>query len=198
MSLKIIVVRHGQSVSNVCDVFHEDSGDELTTLGTVQAMEAGKRIRKMLDKHEIMGIDAIICSPYERAKSTCAIALEAARLKKEKYHFYYDDRIRERDLTGLHGKKFDKELWVQLQNFESDLAEKKGIETFDALEERARSFIKDLLRAYPFGYVIVFSHGLFELAMYTSVYGRPASGNTYDLRLLKNGEMRIYDISSIK
>ena len=198
MYLKIIVVRHGQSVSNVCDVFHEDSGDELTMIGKMQAIEAGKKIRELFDKKEVLGLDAIYCSPYERAKSTCASALEAARLDVKKMcNVYYDDRLRERELTGLHGKKFDKEHWIKLQDFKSDLAEKEGIETFDALEERAGNFIDDLVRKYyPIGTVLVFTHGLFELAMYTNVYGRPASGNTYELDLLKNGGMRIYNLNT--
>lgn len=191
MSLKIYVVRHGQSVANISEYFHDDSTDELTMAGKMQAMDAGYKI-KHIKETEKVDFDAIYCSPYERARATCAIALEAAGMKRRKVH--YDERLRERDLDGLHGKKFDRELWIALQNFNSDLAEKEGIETYDVLENRAQSFIEDVKTKYPNGNVLVFSHGLMELAIYTTQYGRPVTGSTYDLRLLKNGEMRIYTI----
>lgn len=187
MSLKLYVVRHGQSVSNIEEIFHDDKNDELTKKGMQDAIAAGIEIRNLG-----VSFDAIYCSPYERARATCSIALEAAGMKRRKVH--YDDRLRERDLDGLHGKRFDRELWIALQNFNSGLAEKEGIETLDSLEDRARSFIKDVKEKHPNGNVLVFSHGLLELAIYTSTYGRPASGSTYDLRLLNNGEMRIYTL----
>ena len=73
-------------------------------------------------------------------------------------------------------------------------AEKNGIETFDELESRARSFIEEVKVKHPNGNILVFTHGLLELAIYTTVYGRPVSGTTYDIRLLENAEMRVYEI----
>ncbi len=190
MSLKLYVIRHGQSDSNLAERFYDDSKADLTTLGKAQAMDVGMRIVDELGRN----VDAIYCSTYERAKATCAIALEYARMKSRKKDVVYEDCLVERNLEGLYGEPFNSDHWKALQNFQSDLAEKEGVETLDEMEARVKGFLEEVKSKYSDGTILVFTHGLLELAFYTTIYGRPESGTTYDLRLLKNGEWRIYEI----
>lgn len=190
MSLTLYVVRHGQAVSNIEKKAYDDSEAELTMNGKMQAMDTGKKLKAAEVK-----FDAIYCSKYKRAKETCAIALESAGWKKRKKEVHYLALLRERNLTGIYGVSFDADYWKELQHFDTDAAKKAGIETFDHLENRAKGFICAMKKKFPNGgNVLVFTHGLLELAFYTSVYGRPASGTTYDLNLLNNGEFRVYKI----
>ena len=190
MSLTLYVVRHGQAASNIEKKAYDDSEAELTMHGKMQAMDTGKKL-----KAEKVEFDAIYCSKYKRAKETCAIALESAGWKKKRKDVHYLISLRERDLKGIYGVSFDADYWKELQYFTTDAAEKAGIETFDHLENRAKGFICAMKKKYPDGAnILVFTHGLLELAFYTSVYGRPASGTTYHLNLLKNGEYRVYEI----
>lgn len=190
MSLKLYVVRHGQAVSNIEKKAYDDFDAELTMNGRMQAMGTGKKLKALN-----VEFDAIYCSKLERARETCAIALESAGWKKRKKEVHYLISLRERDLKGIYGVSFDADYWKELQYFTTDAAEKAGIETFDHLENRAKNFICAMKKKFPNGgNILVFTHGLLDLAFFTSVYGRPASGTTYDLNLLNNGEFRVYEI----
>ncbi len=187
MSLKLYFVRHGQSEANLSESYYDDREAELTMFGKGQAMGAGIKLKEMN-----VSFTAIYCSPYERARSTCEIALQSAGMKGREVN--YDERLVERQFGGLFGKNITHEQYVELYNYDSDLSEEMGVETLDVLEERARSFIEELRTKYTVGNILVFSHGIFGLAVYTVLNGRPASGSMYDLRLLKNCEIKIFDL----
>lgn len=184
MSLKLYFVRHGQSESNLFDVFYDDADEKLTELGKKQSEDLGRKLKGITFR-------AIYSSPYERAKSTCAIALESAGISGT---VIYDDRLKERDFKGLFSKNVSEDHYIELYKYGSDRSKRDGIETLDELEKRARAFLKDLKKKYQDGNILVFSHGIFGLAIYTVVYGRPASLSMYDLRLQKNGELRIFTL----
>lgn len=187
MSLKLYFVRHGQSEANLCDFFYDDADAELTMFGKGQAMGVGKELKAMN-----VGFTAVYCSPYERARATCEIALESAGMKGRKV--IYDQRLIERKFEGLFGKTITHEEWVELCSYESGLAASLGVETVEDLEERARSFVEEIKRKYPVGNILVFSHGLFGIAVHTVVYGHPESDSTYGVKLLKNCEIEIFDL----
>ena len=187
MSLKLYFVRHGQSVANLSERFYDDSRAELTMYGKGQAMDVGVKLKEMN-----VGFTAIYCSTYLRAMDTCAIALESADMRDRKV--VYDDRLIERQFDGLFDKDITHDQYVELYNYESDLSEKMGVETLDHLETRARNFLEELRMKYAVGNILVFSHGIFGLAVYTVLNGRPNSGSMYDLRLLKNCEIKVFDL----
>ena len=187
MSLKLYFVRHGQSEANLCDFFYDDADAELTMFGKGQAMGVGKELKAMN-----VGFTAIYCSPYERARATCEIALESAGMKGRKV--IYDERLIERRFEGMFGQGVTDELWRELCSYDSTLAESVGVETLESLEDRARSFIEELKRKYPVGNILVFSHGLFGIAMHTVVYGRPDSETTFGVKLLKNCEIEVFEL----
>ena len=186
----LYVVRHGQSTSNVEKRFHDDRNDELTTRGIEDAIMAAKR----LEEQGFICPEAIYCSPYERARATCSIVLESIGQKKLRDKVIYDDRLAERDLSGLHGCNYKQMQWERIQYFKEDefYAKDNGVETLESMENRVRSFLDDVKEKHPNQFVLVFTHGLIELAFWTVMYGRPGSGTTYDLRMLKNGQERMY------
>ncbi|MBR2659103.1 histidine phosphatase family protein [Candidatus Saccharibacteria bacterium] len=187
MSLNLYFVRHGQSVANLSKRFYDDAKAELTMFGKGQAMDVGVKLKEMN-----VGFTAIYSSPYLRAMDTCAIALESAEIKERKV--IYDDRLVERQFNGLFGKTITHEQYVELFDYESSLSEQMGVETLDHLESRARNFIDELCVKYAVGNILVFSHGIFGLAVYTVLNGRPNSASMYDLRLLKNCEIKVFKL----
>lgn len=187
MSLRLFFVRHGQSVANLSERFYDDANAELTMYGKGQAMDVGVKLKEMN-----VGFTAIYCSPYLRAMDTCAIALESAEMKDRKV--IYDDRLVERQYDGIFDKDITHDQYVELYNYDSNLSEEMGVETLDHLEARARSFTEELRAKYIVGNILVFSHGIFGLAVYTVINGRPNSASMYDLRLLKNCEIKVFDL----
>ena len=187
MSLNLYFVRHGQSEANLCKWFYDDAEARLTLKGKMQAAEAGESIKNLGVRFA-----AVYCSPYRRTKDTCMIALKSIGL--ERREVIYDDRLMERQFDGLFGKEFTKEQYIELYNYGSDLSERLGVETLDHLEARARDFVDEKKVKYDFGNILVFSHGILGLAVETVVNGRPASGSMYDMQLMKNCEIRIYEL----
>lgn len=187
MSLKIYFVRHGQSEANLRDDFYDDSEARLTRFGKEQANELGAKLKDLNVK-----FSAIYCSTYKRAIETCEIALEPANNINCK--IYYDERLIERQFDGLFGRNITHEQYVELCDYNSNLSEKLGIETLPQVENRARSIIDELKEKYNEGNILVFSHGIFGLVIQSVLCGYPKSGNIYDLELLKNCEIKIFDI----
>ena len=187
MSLKLYFVRHGQAESNLCEGFYNDAEAELTAIGRVQAEELGLFLRNLNEKFV-----AVYCSPYKRARDTCAIVLKYTKM--EYYDVAYDDRIIERRFDGLFEKTVSTKDYIELYDYDSDLSKSLGVETLDHLEDRARSFIEELKTKYESGNVLAFSHGVFGLAVHTVVNGRPASNNMHDLQLLKNCKFQIFEL----
>lgn len=77
MDSRIILVRHGESVGNIKRDYHPDM-NFLTKRGSLQAELAGMTLAQT--KYEI---DYVMCSPYLRARHTCALLLEGAGIEPE-------------------------------------------------------------------------------------------------------------------
>ena len=186
MSLNLYFVRHGQSVANVekrC--FYNEEGSPLTILGREQAAQAGKQLRRVGGE-----IDAILCSPYKRARETCEIAL--AEIYDLKRPILIDQRVGERRFDGMVGEIVTREYHLKTWDVYSDFSAKNGIETLPALEKRARNFLEDMKRKYDGGTIFVFSHGGFGLMLYAVLAEYPADGLFYNLKFPQNGEVINY------
>ncbi len=72
---RLVLVRHGESKKNVLGIFESSKdGFPLTENGIKKAHEAGEKIKNI-------GVDAIYCSPVDRAKHTAEIIGEAVGIK---------------------------------------------------------------------------------------------------------------------
>ena len=185
MSVRLFFVRHGQSESNLREDYYNDEGSELTGLGKYQAREVGRKLKTSDVKFR-----AIYCSPYKRAIDTCKIAMTEAGMPSA--WVIVDERIGERKFNGIIGRVPKKGYNRKLYDYSSRQSILDGVESLEALEQRANDFIKDVVREYDDGDVLMFSHGVFGLAFRAVIEGRPATGNLYDWDLLKNGEIKVY------
>ena len=72
-NINIYLIRHGQSEINaIPDMIGQEPGTKLTTLGITQSISLGKRLSSI-------DFDEVLCSDFERAKTTCHVALTTAR-----------------------------------------------------------------------------------------------------------------------
>lgn len=191
MSLTLVIVRHGESYSNLIDsdAIYVDKNTGLTMVGKTQAIKAGIKIKEMNKQ-----FDAVYSSPYERAKETCYIALEAASMKGTKV--VLNHCLVERNYYKLEGMSIRNncdllqalsygELQKHIDNIQPntiDLFDK--IESYECEKARFRRFMREVRKKHKNGTILIFTHGLFEQAIYKFYIGeRP--------ELLENGGIRV-------
>lgn len=182
MATTLYYARHGRAYCNDAKRFHDDSKVPLNATGRKQAKELGRNLKKLGVK-----FDAIYCSPYRRAKETCAIAL--ATMGMTDHGVQFSQRLKERGFKGLYDVDISRSEYHELFKYDSDFSKECGIETLEAMEARAKEFIDEKKALWPDGNLLVFSHGALGLIFRVMVEGRPESGDLFDFQLLKNGEI---------
>lgn len=107
---RIILIRHGESESNVDKSFHGQKPDytaELTANGIIQADEAGKILKSILRQESVF----FYVSPYWRTRTTFEQIVK--HFEKDKVTWREDPRLREQEWGHLRneadGKKADEE-----------------------------------------------------------------------------------------
>ena len=135
--LRLIVVRHGETPSNLTGVVTGRSGDTLTANGKSQMV----KVREQLASKKFL---AVYASPMKRC-------VESVQIVAPEYDPIYDDRLAERDLGELKDYTIDqlweKPLWNSLETTRMD----GGAETLLSGLERVKSFLADLKEKYPDG-----------------------------------------------
>ncbi|MEO0888111.1 MAG: histidine phosphatase family protein, partial [Cyanobacteria bacterium J06648_10] len=102
MKTTVIIVRHGQSTSNVSRVIqgHHDEA-VLTDLGEQQAKTVGNTL-------DTLAFDAVYASPLKRARRTCELIVETMGAKgTELPEIEFTDRIKEINLPLWESSTFD-------------------------------------------------------------------------------------------
>jgi probable phosphoglycerate mutase len=147
---ELILVRHGQTISNLMQYLQGQSDGELTEVGRQQARMVAAALNNM-------DIDAIISSPLIRAKDTAA---EIAR----HHHLTVaiNPLVREWHCGVLDGQPaqalFDArdKAGLPLADFRPD-----GGETLREVHGRANEFLSEIEEKYSGQCVVVCSHGDF-------------------------------------
>jgi len=149
----VYFVRHGQSADNVAPVF-QSPDSPLNDTGKQQAESIAKRVSKL-------SFDALIASPFERAKQT-AEAIAKATDKKVEYSELFVERIKP---TYINGKPYTDEkantLWKEWEKslYTPNMRAEDG-ENFDDLIARADKALTFLQNKTEQSLVVV-THGYF-------------------------------------
>jgi len=171
---RVILVRHGESEGNADHSLYRTTGDnliELTEKGSLQAREAGKRIKGIIGDENVH----LFVSPFERTLQTSRNLREA--LEGQVKHTYIEPRIREQEFGNLQGddfKNFRREqnqvgrFWYRFPSGES------GADVYD----RVKNWWDDTLlnvNVRP-GYegvenLVVITHGLTMRLILMQLYG---------------------------
>jgi broad specificity phosphatase PhoE len=163
---KLIMVRHGESEGNRDRRFNISPDIPITELGRKQAQETAERIARMFRP------EAIIASPYLRARQTAEIIAEPLGLPVEVVH-----DLHERDLGSLKGESYDvlRDLRRNDPAFDRQqgwLWKPEGGESYDDVRRRVMVAIEGLRERYPEHEVVVVSHGGVMLSMWAHLVGR--------------------------
>jgi broad specificity phosphatase PhoE len=152
--IKIVYfVRHGQSVDNAAPVF-QSPDSPLSAKGRKQAESIAERVSKL-------SFDALIASPYERAKQTAEIIANTTG-KHPEYSKLFIEKAKP---TYVVGKPYTDEkanaLWREWYKslYTSNMRVEDG-ENFDDLIARADKAL-EFLRQRPEQSLVVVTHGFF-------------------------------------
>lgn len=167
----VYFVRHGQSVDNVIPVF-QSPDSPLSEKGREQARIVAGRVAEL-------SFDALIASPFQRAKET-AMAIEKITGKKGELSNLFIERVKP---TSINGKSFDDaKAGLTWKNWEESLYV-SGVriedgENFDDLMARADKSLAFLASRTEESIVVV-THGFFLRVLVARVLlGDLLSGET--------------------
>ncbi|PLS80562.1 hypothetical protein CYG49_04815 [Candidatus Saccharibacteria bacterium] len=143
----IFYVRHGQSQANFDRIVAGQSDSPLTTIGEEQARSAGEWA-----KAQGLSFDVIISSDLQRAKRTAQIIAEKVGFPEESIRYNVD--LRERYCGKFEGKPTDD----YFQTPESVSIKEYGVESLDALHERATRVLNTIIDSYPDKTILIVAH----------------------------------------
>ncbi len=144
--LRLVVVRHGETPSNLTGVVTGRSEDNLTTNGKAQMVKIREELLSMQPTpgSTLAFPLAVYASPMKRC-------IESVQIIAPEYDPIYDDRLAERDLGEMGNYTID-ELWEQpLWNSLEVERMGSGAETLLSGLTRVREFTDELKQKYPDG-----------------------------------------------
>ena len=176
--MKLYVIRHGETNSNVLGIYNGSLLDEdINHNGINQAIEASK-IVKNLD------IDLIICSPLLRTRHTCDL------INSNHINVTYDKRIEERNCGSLTNTKIDNFYYTEYWNYYSKVRI-DNLETIPELFKRAYSFLDEIKEKYKNKNILLVTHGGVARAIYFYFNELPKDGHI-EKYLPNNCEIKEY------
>jgi len=147
-SMKLILIRHGQSVANAKKEVQGREEGKLTEAGIKQAKEAGKYLK------ENFKIDMVFCSPLKRCVETLENILSQYPIEGE---ILLSKLLEERDFGEYSGTPENMIDWEEI-NADNQINLEMGIESLGDLKKRAVLFLEDLKMENPEKTVLVVSH----------------------------------------
>ncbi len=170
MTTTILLVRHGQTDSNVNGFSMGWSDEDLNEVGYTQARRLSSRLASL-------PITSVYASPLRRAYATAAILAEPCKLRPK----VLDDLIEIRlgDWQGLHMDEIKQrwpELWQQWRNDPSEVTVPNG-ESLSEVTERAIRAFGRVVGANRGKQVVIVTHEVIIKVLVVHVLG--ASNSIY-------------------
>ena len=146
--MKLILVKHGETIANSEKILQGNDGDSLTEKGRQQAKEVGKHLK---DHHKI---EMVFCSPLDQCVETLDNILEEFPIEGE---IFMSNLIEERDFGEYTGVEHHMMNWNEV-NENNKINRQMGVESLESLEKRIGLFLEDLKLENPEANVLVISH----------------------------------------
>ncbi|RJR28301.1 histidine phosphatase family protein [Candidatus Microgenomates bacterium] len=156
--MKILFVRHGESVDDIEDRYGGSADFDLTERGREQVTVSAKKISFLGEKFEI-----VLCSPLKRALQTAEIIANQLHLEVEVFEY-----LKERNLNGvLTGlvRSEAKQKYPEVVETHNRWEYVDGSERTEDFNNRVKNAIKYLLNM-EYGSVVAVTHGLFLKAFF--------------------------------
>ncbi len=152
MSLRLIIIRHGESEGNAQNLFRGQMDFPLTQRGVEQAKSLAEELSKRFE------IKTIYSSPLQRARETAKIIAEKCNA-----NLIIDESFNNIKLGDWEGKpkneiaqKYPKEwkIWIT----EPEKLKLKGAETLDNVQKRAVEAVKRIVNTEKEGDICIVTH----------------------------------------
>jgi len=168
MTTNILLVRHGQTDSNINGFYMGTSSEDLNQAGYTQARCLSSRLADL-------SVAAFYTSPLQRAYTTAAILAEPHNLEPNEL----DDLIEIRlgDWQGLHMDEIRRrwpELWRQWRTDPSQLTLPNG-ESLNEVAERAIRAFEGVVRDNEGKYAVIVTHDVVVKVLVAYILGAPYS-----------------------
>ena len=178
--MKIVLVRHAQTEDNFNHIMQGRKNNLLN--------DTGRRDSQKL-REKLKDIDFNYCytSPLVRCVETAFILIG------DKCEMIRDDRLIERDLGELEGKK--RELYDISKYWDYDLnSSDKGVEPVRSVIDRCRDFLEYIKDKYPSDTnILIVSHSATVKALRLLLENNELKGNLFEGNI-KNSEYLEFDI----
>ena len=168
--MKITIVRHGQTEENYNEIMQGRSNNLMNDTGRRQC-------QRLRDKFKDKRFDYCYTSPLVRCVETAFILIG------DKCEMIKDDRLIERDLGKLEGKK--REMYDINKYWDYDLnSSDKGVEPVKSIIDRSREFLDYIKSKYPKdSSILVVTHGGVFRAMRILLNNKELKGNLFDEKI---------------
>ncbi len=163
--LKIIVVRHGETIENTQGVCQGQTDGTLSERG----IKNNKLLAKELSDHQI---HKIYSSPLKRAADTAKEILKYHSIK-----FEFRNNLMEWYLGTLQGKKFPDDF--DIRNLSNDL------ENVELVNKRLLYFLEEIRDQHKDETIVIVSHGL-TIKVLTTILKKLPLTRTAEVKLMKN------------
>ncbi|MFZ4517495.1 MAG: histidine phosphatase family protein [Microthrixaceae bacterium] len=140
----LLLVRHGQSEWNADGRWQGQEDPPLTELGRAQARQAAKAVG---------AVDAVVCSPLERAAVTAAIIAEELGVGP----VVTLDGLMERHAGAWQGMT-RREIEEDYPGYLADGRRPPGWEDDDQVEARALGALDAIALTHPYGFAVAVAH----------------------------------------
>ncbi|MBR3164227.1 histidine phosphatase family protein [Candidatus Saccharibacteria bacterium] len=174
--MKVYLIRHGQTEANRRGIYYDEDYD-LNLVGRLQARRAR---RKLTGK----AFDVVISSPLLRAKRTAEI------VNGGRAEIVFDERLRERDMRKLAGRKMMTTNRVQIWDYYSGRYDDE-CESVAELFQRVAEFIEEL-KGRDYDAVVVVAHS--GICKGFSAYFEGIGDGKFLLRGARNCEVREFEL----
>lgn len=177
--MKIYIVRHGQTESNVGNKLLGLTDEDINSVGILQA----KKVKESLRNAKI---DICFTSPLKRTRNTASIICE------NNIPMVIDERLIERDFGvlegGAHNIKYTYDFW----NFYLNKKD-YGVEPLQCLFFRTKSFLEYLKENYMDKNVLIVSHAATIRTIHFNIVGFNKNTNMLSF-MPDNGRVFEYEI----
>lgn len=185
--MRLIFVRHGETVANVENTLQGHLDTKLTEQGIDQA-------RKVALKLKDESIDVIYSSDLSRAKDT---AIEIAKYHKG-IELVLTRELRERSVGVFEGKRMTRdELSKWKVDIEDPEARLEGGETITELYDRVSSFLMKTYAKHKNDRILFVGHGAMGRVLIAIMLNKPI-GQFAELPWLGNTSISLFEVSEDK
>lgn len=175
--MKLYIMRHGETTTNIKHLISGKEECDLTTNGILQAREAGEKLK---DIH----FDQVLVSPLSRARITASNVVSQPII--------IDKRLVERNYGDFEFKRKSDVAYDEFWNYNLNYNECNGESIVDLLE-RMDLFVKDLLNKYSDKTILLVTHSGIARALHYYITGIPDDGDLTKLEI-PNCCFRVYEI----